>query len=169
MSHVVFITGGQRSGKSRFAQQQAELGSANPVYLATARHWDDEFEQRILRHQADRSPNWQTVEEEKYIGALQLNGETVVLDCITLWLTNFFHDNGYNVDATLTEAKAEWMKFLKNDFRLFVVSNEIGMGVIAENEITRKFTDLQGWMNQFIASQANEVYMMISGIALKIK
>jgi len=169
MSHIVFITGGQRSGKSRYAQQLAETNSPSPVYLATARHWDDEFKQRICRHQADRGSNWQTIEEEKHIGSLNLNGKTVVLDCITLWLTNIFHDNGYDVDKSLTDAKTEWDLLAKNDFTIYVVSNELGMGVIAENEISRKFTDLQGWMNQFIASQADRVYLMISGLPLQIK
>lgn len=169
MAKITFITGGQRSGKSRYAQQLAEAKSENPVYLATARIWDDEFKSRIRRHQSDRGNQWETIEEEKLISKLHLDKRTVLLDCITLWLTNIFHDNNYNVERSLEEAKKEWNTFIQQDFELIVVSNELGMGVIAENEIARKFTDLQGWMNQFIASIADEVFLMISGIPIKIK
>ena len=166
---IIFITGGQRSGKSRYAQELAENFSANPVYLATARHWDDDFEQRIRRHQADRGDMWKTVEKDKNLDSLDLSGQTVLLDCITLWLTNIFHDNGYNLNASLDEAKAEWDKFIEQDFRLIVVSNEIGMSLHAPDETSRHFTDLQGWINQHIARQADSVYVMISGIPLRLK
>jgi len=169
MAEIIFVTGGARSGKSSFAQNMAEEISDNPVYLATARLWDDDFKERVQRHKNDRNQLWQTIEEEKHISKHTLKGRTVMLDCITLWLTNIFHDNGYDVDSSLAEAKAEWQAFIEKDFRLIVVSNELGMGIHAENEISRKFTDLQGWMNQFIASGADEVFLMVSGIQLKIK
>lgn len=169
MREIIFITGGQRSGKSRFAQKMAEDSSANPLYLATARHWDDDFEQRIRRHQADRGDKWETIEEEKRLSSLSLDGRTVLLDCITLWLTNIFHDNNYRLDIALEEAKSEWDRFIEKDFRLIVVSNEIGMGLHASHESSRHFTDLQGWMNQHIAASADKVYVMISGIPLQLK
>lgn len=169
MAEIIFITGGQRSGKSRFAQQLAEQKSANPIYLATARAWDADFKERIKRHQADRGNQWTTIEEEKHISELDLHGKTVLLDCITLWLTNIFHDNEYRIEEALTQAKEEWTRFIQQDFTLIVVSNEIGMGVIPEHESARKFADLQGWMNQYIASLANTVYLMVSGIPIKIK
>jgi adenosylcobinamide kinase/adenosylcobinamide-phosphate guanylyltransferase len=169
MSKVIFITGGQRSGKSRYAQQLAESLSKHPVYLATSRVWDDEFRARIKRHQNDRGDHWQNFEEEKHLGKVKLEGRVVLLDCITLWLTNIFFDNQYQVDISLDDAKREWQQFVSQDFTLVVVSNELGMGVIAENEASRKFTDLQGWMNQHIAAMAGEVYLMVSGIPVKIK
>ena len=169
MREIIFITGGQRSGKSRFAQKLAEEYSANPIYLATARRWDDDFEQRIRRHQADRGEQWETIEEEKYLRSLSLAGRTVLLDCITLWLTNIFHDNDYNLDAALEEAKSEWNGFIQQDFRLIVVSNEIGMGLHAPDEASRHFTDLQGWVNQHIAASADKAYVMVSGIPLQLK
>ena len=169
MANVTFITGGQRSGKSRYAQQLAESKTRNPVYVATARVWDDEFRKRIERHQSDRGNHWQTIEEEKHLSKLNVETRVVLLDCITLWLTNIFHDNNYDVDQSLREAQTEWKHLLEKDVDLIVVSNELGMGVIAENEIARKFTDLQGWMNQHIASLANEVILMVSGIPVKIK
>jgi adenosylcobinamide kinase/adenosylcobinamide-phosphate guanylyltransferase len=169
MREIIFITGGQRSGKSRFAQELAEYSSANPLYLATARHWDDDFEQRIRRHQTDRGEQWETIEEEKRLSSLSLDGRTVLLDCITLWLTNIFHDNGYKLEIALEEAKREWNALIQQDFRLIVVSNEIGMGLHAPDESSRHFTDLQGWINQHIAASADKVYLMISGIPLQIK
>jgi Adenosyl cobinamide kinase/adenosyl cobinamide phosphate guanylyltransferase len=169
MREIIFITGGQRSGKSRFAQRLAEERSANPLYLATARRWDDDFEQRIRRHQADRGEIWETLEEEKQLSKHHLEGKTVLLDCITLWLTNIFHDNQYSLQASLEEAKSEWDRFIQQDFRLIVVSNEIGMCLHAPDEASRHFTDLQGWVNQHIATTADNVYLMVSGIPLRLK
>lgn len=169
MREIIFITGGQRSGKSRYAQSMAESLSDHPVYLATARCWDEDFAARIKRHQADRGENWINIEEEKNISSLNLEGKTVLLDCVTLWLTNIFHDNEYKPDISLEEAKAEWDRFLDQDFRLIVVSNEIGMCLHAPDEMSRHFTDLQGWVNQYIAQKADRVYAMISGLPLQLK
>jgi len=169
MATTTFITGGVRSGKSSFAQRLAEECSERPIYLATARIWDDDFASRVKRHQADRDERWQTVEEEKGLSKHDFTGKTVVLDCITLWLTNFFHDHDYRLEEALEAAKSEWTKFMAQDMDLIVVSNELGMGVHSENEMARKFADLQGWMNQFIAKQAGTVYLMVSGIPVKIK
>ncbi|MDO5663823.1 MAG: bifunctional adenosylcobinamide kinase/adenosylcobinamide-phosphate guanylyltransferase [Bacteroidia bacterium] len=169
MRKIIFITGGQRSGKSSFAQGLAESLSANPCYLATARHWDEDFKERIRRHQADRGDMWTTLEEEKLLSNHNLNGKTVLMDCVTLWLTNIFHDNEYKLNLSLDEAKREWSKFIEQDFTLIVVSNEIGMSLHASNEMSRHFTDLQGWMNQHIATTADEVYFIVSGIPVKIK
>ena len=169
MATVTFITGGVRSGKSRFAQQLAEQRSINPVYMATARVWDHDFANRIKRHQDDRDQQWETLEEEKWLSKHDLRGRTVLLDCVTLWLTNFFYDNNNDLEKTVEQAKHEWSKFIEKNLDLIVVSNELGMGVHPENEIARKFTDLQGWINQYIASTANEVILMVSGIPVKIK
>lgn len=169
MSKIIFITGGARSGKSGYAQQLAEEMSGNPIYLATARIWDEDFKDRVARHQSDRGDHWQTIEEEKELSKHDLSGKTVLLDCITLWLTNFFHDSGYKIDESLEAAKTEWDKFIKQDINLIVVSNELGMGVHPENEVARKFADLQGWMNQYIAKSATSVKLMVSGIPLIVK
>jgi adenosylcobinamide kinase/adenosylcobinamide-phosphate guanylyltransferase len=169
MAEIIFITGGQRSGKSRYAQKLAEEKSESPVYLATARAWDTDFKKRIERHQRDRGENWTTVEEEKQLSKLNQKGKTVLLDCITLWLTNIFHDNGYDIDISLVQAKEEWDLFIRQDFTLIVVSNELGMGIHPEHEVSRKFADLQGWMNQHIASLADIAILMVSGIPIKIK
>lgn len=169
MKRLIFITGGQRSGKSRYAQKLAEEKSEYPIYLATSRIWDEDFQSRIDRHRIDRGEHWSTIEEDKNISNPDFEGNTVLLDCITLWLTNIFHDSFYDIDQSLKEAKEEWEKLMQKNIELIVVSNELGMGIHAENEASRKFSDLQGWMNQHIATFANEVYLMISGIPVKIK
>lgn len=169
MPEIILITGGQRSGKSRYAQKLAETRSEKPVYLATARVWDEDFANRIKRHQNDRGKQWTTIEEEVHLSKNNFEGKTVLLDCITLWLTNIYHDNKYNVELALSQAKKEWAQFTRQNFTLIVVSNELGMGVHPENETARKFADLQGWMNQYIAQEANSVILMVSGIPVKIK
>lgn len=169
MAEITLITGGQRSGKSSYAQQQALELSDNPVYLATSRIWDADFEQRIDRHKSDRGPQWSNLEEEKNIHQVDIEDRVVVLDCITLWLTNIFHDNAYDIDKSLDEAKSIWTKFMAIKCKVLVVSNELGMSMHAETEVGRKFTDLQGWMNQFIAKSADTVVLMVSGISMKIK
>lgn len=166
---ITMITGGARSGKSSFAQKLAEEKSDSPIYLATSRIWDDDFKDRILRHQSDRGDHWQTVEEEKEISKHDFTKRLILMDCVTLWLNNYFYDTKYDVAKSLDMAKKEWSTFIQQDFELLVVTNEIGMGLHGESEISRKFTDLHGWMNQFIASLADHAYLMISGIPTKIK
>ena len=169
MKRVVLITGGSRSGKSSCAEKMALELSPNPVYLATARIWDEEFRERVRRHQARRGPQWTNIEEEKDLSRHDLTGRVVVVDCLTLWCTNFFFDLESDVDRALEAAKAEFDRFTAQDATFLIVTNEIGMGGTSDNEIQRKFTDLQGWMNQYAASRADEVILMVSGIPVKIK
>ncbi|HMH21359.1 MAG TPA: bifunctional adenosylcobinamide kinase/adenosylcobinamide-phosphate guanylyltransferase [Puia sp.] len=166
---ITFITGGARSGKSRYAQALALRLSAGPVYVATARKWDGDFGERIRRHQQERDERWVSIEEEKYISHLPLQGKVVVIDCVTLWLTNFFIDTKNDLEACLEACKKEMDELSKLDAILIIISNEIGMGVHAETEVGRKFTDLQGWMNQYIAAMAKKVILMVSGIPVNIK
>jgi adenosylcobinamide kinase/adenosylcobinamide-phosphate guanylyltransferase len=168
-SRIIFITGGARSGKSRYAQELALQLSQQPVYVATARKWDAEFQQRIQRHQNDRDERWTSIEEEKHISGLALQDKVVVIDCVTLWLTNFFIDNKYDIDQCLAECKQEIVQLQEQPGTFIIISNEIGMGVHAETEVGRKFTDLQGWMNQYIAALAGKVVFMVSGIPMNIK
>lgn len=169
MAKIHCITGGQRSGKSSYAQQLALAASSSPHYIATARVWDADFEQRIARHKHDRDQRWTNHEIEIQISTAPVQHEVVVFDCITLWLTNIFTDCAYSVDETLAIAKQEWNAFVEIPAEIFVVTNEIGMGMHADTEIGRKFTDIQGWMNQYIVSHAHTVTCMISGIPLKLK
>lgn len=169
MNKLVFITGGARSGKSRYAQDLALQHSEQPVYVATARIWDEDFRQRIERHRQDRDARWTSLEEEKHLSRLPLQGRTAVIDCVTLWINNFFSDLRYDVDACLASCKMEIDALLQQDAHLIVISNEIGMGLHPNTESGRKFTDLQGWVNQYIAARSQEAIFMISGLPLKVK
>lgn len=169
MKRIILITGGARSGKSSYAEKTALSLAPNPVYLATARVWDDEFRERVNRHQARRGPEWTNIEEEKELSRHDLTNRVVLIDCITMWCNNFFFDLNDDVDATLSAMKEDFLKFTDQDATFIFVTNEIGMGGTSPNDIQRRFTDLQGWMNQFVASQADEVILMISGIPVKIK
>lgn len=169
MKQIILITGGARSGKSSYAEQMARALAANPVYLATSRIWDEEFRQRVLRHQADRGPEWTNIEEEKALSRHRLEGRVILIDCVTLWCTNFFFDLEADTERALAEAKEEFDRFTEQDATFIFVTNEIGMGGTSENVIQRKFTDMQGWMNQYIARQADKVILMVSGIPLTVK
>lgn len=169
MKHIILITGGQRSGKSKKAEELALSLSENPVYMATAHIWDEEFQERVRKHQERRGPQWTNIEEERNLSLHDMKGRVVVIDCVTLWLTNFFFANDSDVDKSLEEAKAEFDKFITPDATYIFVTNEIGLGGVSENAVQRKFSDLQGWMNQYIAEKADEVILMVSGIEMKIK
>jgi adenosylcobinamide kinase/adenosylcobinamide-phosphate guanylyltransferase len=168
-SHIILVTGGQRSGKSSFAQKTALALSPTPVYVATAKVWDDEFRERVKRHQAERGSEWTNIEEEMWISQHDYTGRTVVVDCVTLWATNFFFNLDSDTHKALAAAKAEFDKLAQQDATFIIVTNEIGLGGVSADKIQRKFTDLQGWLNQYIAAAADEVYLMVSGIPLKIK
>lgn len=165
---IILITGGQRSGKSRQAEVLALSMADHPVYVATAHIWDDEFRERVHKHQERRGSQWTNIEEEKYLSRHDLTGRVTVIDCVTLWLTNFFFESS-DVDQTLETIKAEFDQFTAHDATYIFVTNEIGSGGVSDNAIQRRFTDLQGWMNQYIASKADEVILMVSGIAVKVK
>lgn len=166
---LTFVTGGARSGKSSYALNKALELSKNPVYIATAKVWDKEFEQRVDRHKKERGPEWTSFEQWQNLSSLPLTGKVVVIDCVTLWLTNFFVEYKENVDECLNAFKKEMEDILKVDATFILISNEIGMGVHAHTESGRKFTDLQGWANQYAASKADEAIFMVSGLPMVIK
>lgn len=169
MGQKIYISGGQKSGKTTFAQNMALGLSDNPVYLATSRVWDKEHEKRIERHKADRGPEWTNIEEEKYLSIHNLSSRVVLIDCVTLWMTNFFFDNEQDIEKSLEEAKHELRELFKQDATFIIVSNEIGMGGSPSDKMAFHFTDMLGLMNQFIAKRADEVYITFSGIPMKIK
>lgn len=168
MSKIILITGGQRSGKSAKAEELALNLADNPVYVATAHIWDEEFRERVKRHQERRGPQWTNIEEEKYLSRHDLTGRVAVIDCVTLWLTNYFYES-QDVESTLRAVKEEFEKLTAQDATFIFVTNEIGSGGVSVDPVQRQFTDLEGWMNQYIANHADEVILMVSGIAVKIK
>ena len=170
MKRIVLITGGERSGKSAYAEQLALSLSPTPVYMATAHPWDEEFRERIRRHQERRGPQWTNIEEERELSRHDVEGRVVLVDCLTLWATNYFFEReAETVDKVLDELKAEFDRFTHQDATFIFVTNEIGMGGVSPNAVQRRFTDLMGWLNQYVASQADEVVLMVSGISLKVK
>lgn len=180
MKRIILITGGQRSGKSLYAEAMALKFSEHPIYMATSRIWDDEFQNRVDIHKARRGNQWENIEEEKFLSRHNVNGRVVVIDCVTLWATNFFFDlqadslksaraDAMHVENTLLQLKDEFIRFTSQDATFIFVTNEIGSGGVSDNSIQRKFTDVEGWMNQFIAEKANKVVLMVSGIPVTIK
>ena len=142
----------------------------SPVYVATAHVWDEEFRERVRRHQERRGPQWSNIEEEKYLSRHNLTGRVAVIDCVTLWLTNFFFENqNHDTQQVLDMVKEEFDRFTAQDATFIFVTNEIGSGGVSVDAVQRRFTDLQGWMNQYIASRADEVFLMVSGIPVTVK
>ena len=168
MKRIILITGGQRSGKSNKAEELALSLSENPFYLATAHIWDEEFQERVRKHQERRGPQWTNIEEETALSKHDMTGRVVVIDCVTLWLTNILYSEEL-IHSSLELAKAEFDKFTEAEATYIFVTNEIGSGGVSDNALQRKFTDLQGWMNQYIAQKADEVILMVSGLPVVIK
>lgn len=169
MKRIILITGGQRSGKSRYAEELALQLAPDPVYLATARIFDDEFRERVRRHRERRGPEWCNIEEEKHLSRHDLTGRTVLIDCVTLWCTNFFFDLGEEVDAARAAIEREFDALTAHDATYIFVTNEIGLGGISANASQRRFADLQGAVNQYIAARADRVVLLVSGLPVTIK
>lgn len=187
MNKLILITGGERSGKSSYAERLALTLSENPVYVATARIWDEEFRLRVDAHKARRGAQWTNIEEPFHPGRHNLAGRVVLVDCMTLWATNFFfEESGGDAEARLGEKEEVRLRIeqagraLQRLLKAFdeltsqhatfiVVTNEIGWGGVPVNPVQRRFTDMLGWANQHAAAVADEVICMISGIPVRIK
>src|SRR5271157_6072812 len=167
---IIFVIGGAKSGKSSFALRKAGAFPGKKAYVATAQPLDDEMKERIERHKAQRGKDWDTLEEPiKMAWVLKQMGRdysAAVIDCLTLRLANLLigsKDLEREVDAFLA--------FLKNGDcpSLFIVSNEVGMGIVPDNALSRRFRDRAGYLNQQVAGIADEVYVLAAGIPLRIK
>jgi adenosylcobinamide kinase/adenosylcobinamide-phosphate guanylyltransferase len=169
MRRIILITGGQSSGKSLYAERRALELSPEPVYVATA--LAEGMEERVKRHRARRGPEWTTIEEPVKLGRLDLAGRVVLIDCVTLWLTNLLFSTGNPPDFEVARATAgrELEQFTAREAVYIFVTNEVGLGGVADNALARSFADLQGTVNQLIAELADEVVMVVSGIQVKIK
>ncbi|MBB6501595.1 bifunctional adenosylcobinamide kinase/adenosylcobinamide-phosphate guanylyltransferase [Pedobacter cryoconitis] len=166
---LIFVTGGVRSGKSSYAQKRAKELCADPVYVATAKIWDEDFHERVKRHQEDRGSEWTNFEAYRDLHLLPLKDRVVVIDCVTLWLTNFFLDHDNDIDLALADFKKEINQLIEIPGTFIVISNELGMGLHADTPVGRQFADLQGWANQYVAAKANEAVFMVSGLPLSLK
>lgn len=172
MSKIIFITGGARSGKSRLAEKLAEGFGAPLGYLATGQPGDAEMESRIAKHQARRGLDWQTMEEPFDVAGV-IKGhdgyfKAILLDCVTLWLTNMLLRDNDAIPA-LEQARKLSALFPELTTPLILVSNEVGMGIVPENKLARQFRDLAGEANEILAAAADEVYVMFSGLPLRLK
>ena len=172
MGKVIFITGGARSGKSRLAENLAESFGAPLCYIATGEARDAEMEERIAAHRKRRSESWLTVEEPFRLQDALRDAEgrfrAVLVDCVTLWLTNLLLEHE-DADRALGEVRALAESLPGLATPLILVSNEVGMGIVPDNALARTFRDLAGRANQILAAAADEVYVTISGIPLKLK
>jgi adenosylcobinamide kinase/adenosylcobinamide-phosphate guanylyltransferase len=166
---IALVLGGARSGKSRHAQRMALDRSASPVLLATSRPFDADHSARIARHKADRGPEWTTIEEGVSIARPELAGRVVVVDCVTLWLTNLCIDAKWDVSSANATARNELSRVFSIDATWIIVSNELGMSPHAATESARKFVDIHGFLNQEIAARADAVILMVAGVPLAVK
>ncbi|MDO3377515.1 bifunctional adenosylcobinamide kinase/adenosylcobinamide-phosphate guanylyltransferase [Geoalkalibacter halelectricus] len=172
MAPTVFITGGARSGKSAFAQQRAESHPGSLLYLAAARSEDAEMAARIQAHQEARGPRWRTVEEPLDIpGALrEARGcEAVLFDCVTLWLSNLLFHHREDQAAVLAAVDGLVAILPRLEAPLYLVSNEVGSGIVPENRLARLFRDLAGTANQRLAAAADEAWLVAAGCPLRLK
>lgn len=170
-SRSILVLGGARSGKSRFAEGLARDTSLDRFYLATGRAWDDEMRARIAAHKADRANDGWTTHEEPVdlVGALKALDQperVILVDCLTLWVTNLMMEEGRDVDAD-GAALAASLGELKST--VIFVSNEVGLGIVPENKMARAFRDHAGRLHQAIAAQAADVYFVAAGLPLKMK
>lgn len=169
ISKIVFVTGGARSGKSAFALKEASMLPGKKAYIATAEALDEEMQLRIENHKRQRGDDWITYEEPIKIADVIKNIEdrysVIVIDCLTLWLSNLFLSNK-NIEK---EIESFYCSLSIVRCPLFIVSNEVGMGIVPDNELARQFRDMAGFLNQQVAEIADEVYMVVAGIPVKIK
>jgi adenosylcobinamide kinase/adenosylcobinamide-phosphate guanylyltransferase len=169
---LVLITGGARSGKSAFAQRLAESRGGEVLFVATAEALDDEMAERIARHRADRPAHWRTLEAPRGLaGALAAAppAPIVLLDCVTLWVTNLLLAEGAAWDSAVAELDAllAWRRASRAE--LIAVTNEVGLGIVPADLLSRTYRDWLGAFNQRLAAEAGSVYLCVAGIPLEIK
>jgi adenosylcobinamide kinase/adenosylcobinamide-phosphate guanylyltransferase len=179
---IVFILGGARSGKSSYALELTERREGKKAFIATAKPLDEEMRLRIDAHKRQRPDVWDTLEEperlSEVIAGLAEDYDVILVDCLTLWLSNVFFTAGPFSPEAGTAAK-EIDNFISNlaklrviqsrGTHLYLVSNEVGMSIVPENRLARAFRDAAGRLNQQVAALADEVYFVVSGLPLKLK
>ena len=169
----MLVLGGAKSGKSSFALNVCNSLDRERIFLATAQALDQEMEDRIGRHQAERGSGWLTVEEPlkvaETIGSLDSKDTVIALDCLTLWLNNLYMEYGDDQE-TIDEAIDNLARQLA-DIRgaVVIVSNEVGMGIVSDNQLSRRYRDTAGYMNQRIARLSGKVVAVLAGIPLVLK
>ena len=173
MGRIVLITGGARSGKSGYAQALAEACPGELLYVATAGIHDEEMDERVRLHRESRGARWSTLEEpylwpERLSAAANDHG-AVLVDCITLWLSNLFFRYEEDVDRVREEVTRGLPFLTKIEVPIFLVTNEVGSGIVPENRLARVFRDLAGEVNQQLGALADEAWLVASGLPLRLK
>lgn len=169
MTGTLLVLGGARSGKSSYAQARAEALGGDLIFVATAQAFDDEMADRIARHRADRGPRWSTIEAPIELGAAirahSRPGRALLIDCLTLWTSNLLL-GGQDIAAATAELLAA---ITAAPGALIFVANEVGLGIVPDNSLARRFRDEAGRINQQIAAAANEVVFIAASLPLKLK
>jgi adenosylcobinamide kinase/adenosylcobinamide-phosphate guanylyltransferase len=167
-SQLTLVLGGARSGKSRYAESLITACSPPWAYVATAEPLDDEMRARIAEHRARRGADWRTVEAPRDLaGVLAGNpaGGAVLVDCLTLWLSNLMLA-GADIDAEAARLESVLAAI---SGPVVLVSNEVGLGIVPDNALARRFRDAQGRLNQRIAARVDRVVLMVAGLPLVVK
>lgn len=184
MGHLVLVTGGARSGKSEFAEEAVRKTGKKIVYIATAIAFDDGMKDRIRKHQERRPKNWKTIECYKGFEQLQnhpdfIEADTILFDCLTIMTSNNMFDMEQDFDNCSMEKvneieqqilhEVEVLLDVCRDKNLYLVTNELGMGLAPAYKLGGYFRDIAGKVNQLAAAKADEVYFTVSGIPIQIK
>ena len=175
-NEIILVLGGARSGKSSFAEKLIRDRGGCKFYLATAPVCDPEMRDRIARHQAIRAADhWTTIEEQFELEnalcrAVSQGAQSILVDCLTLWINNLLYQNAELTEAEFSERAASLLQTLKSlPACIVLVINEVGLGLVPENPLARKFRDLSGRCAQTLAAGADEVYFLAAGLPLRMK
>lgn len=174
MKHkLIFITGGARSGKSRFALTLADAIEGRKVFLATAEALDEEMKSRIETHKKERPSGWVTIEEARDLSKalMTCNGqfEVILIDCLTVWVSNLLVNDTYDDSQILKDVNHLISGCRDMKGTVILVANEVGLGIVPANRLARFFRDTAGKVNQKIAAVADDVYLVVAGMSLKLK
>ncbi len=175
MSRKIFVLGGAKSGKSRFAQNLAESFQGKRTYIATALPIDDEMKDKIEKHKNNRNPElWHNLIEEPYelpeiLMKLNNNTDVVLVDCLTVWLSNIFMKFEDDYDKILEKINLLENAIMNLKYNIVLVSNEVGMGIVPANKLARIFREFSGIMNQKVASISDEFYLFFCGYSIRLK
>jgi adenosylcobinamide kinase/adenosylcobinamide-phosphate guanylyltransferase len=165
----LLVLGGARSGKSRYAQMRAEALDLKPIYIASAQAFDDEMQDRIARHRADRDARWDTIEAPielaRAISVYSTSDTVLLIDCLTLWTANLILGD-HDIPAA-TDALTRSIGHAKGP--LILVANEVGYGIVPDNALARRFRDEAGIINQRVAAVVDEVQLIAAGLPLTLK
>lgn len=168
----LFVTGGVRSGKSRYALERAEALGPRRAFVATAEIWDEEMRLRVQRHQEERGPGWSShevpLEIDQYLDPERLGADVVLVDCLTLWLSNLL---GTELDDEQILQRFDQLAAALDASAgpTIFVTNEVGFGIVPTSKLARRFRDLTGLLSQQLAKRCDEVVLMCAGLPMQLK